>query len=287
MLRTVHERCERTRARFFSPFAGWWRHVAEEHQQFAHALPHVSFSDLRQALEGTQTSLLETLPSSQLAIKDMSHTYDQATRDALTLPWARQKRRAKKERGPTMETVAAVRSKLSQLSTMSRANACENVRFQLEIQGCQELIEQSFGSGKTDPITIRAKISAEIAALYAWGDETVTWDNLAIGYWATWSRDPDVYPANFMRLLQLGYQPALAGGDTDTTEEQILQSSVGDVLDLNPELAPALLGRAGLPCAACSRLVSETLENALTIHSVAGHARDRLVSELRALRISH
>lgn len=128
------------------------------------------------------------------------------------------------------------------------------------------------------------RIAPQIASLYVSGDETVNWDNLSIGYWGRWSRDPDVYPARFMRLLQLGYVAGLRSTNAPPHKhDAVLDIPVGAVVERNPDLAGALLSRAGLPCVSCSHLKGETLRDALAIHSVPPERRARLESEVRAL----
>jgi hypothetical protein len=166
---------------------------------------------------------------------------------------------------------------------MSHATNCEPIVFAVQIEGIAEPVVQRFGSASDVEMTrITARLAREVAELYAVGDETVTWDNLAIGYWSQWTRDPDIYPSNFMRLLQLGYQSGLAVEGHRSPMGGLLDMSVAEILESSPNLAPALLSRAGLPCAACTRQISESLATTLKVHAVPEAAKVRLLAELES-----
>lgn len=284
MLLSISERCRKTKAKYFSPFAGWWRHLQPEHQDFAKRLPHVEFSDLSEALSGSSTELIETLPSSQIQLSTMSHHSDPAVVSQLSQPWRVQSKRWPKPGLADDELRFRFQEKLQRLSTMSHATNCEPIIFAVQIEGLAEPVVERFGSTTDAEMTrITARLPREVAELYAVGDETVTWDNLAIGYWSRWTRDPDIYPSNFMRLLQLGYQSGLAVDGHRSPKGDLLHMSVAEILESSPDLVPALLSRAGLPCAACTRQTAESLATSLQIHAVPEAAKIRLLAELGAV----
>ena len=283
MLLSISERCRNTNAKYFSPFAGWWRHLQPEHQGFAKLLPHVQFSHLAEALAGSSTELIETLPSSQILLSTMSHHSDPGVASQLSRPWRVQSQQWPKPGLTDDELRLRFQEKLQRLSAMSHATNCEPIVFAVEIEGIAEPVVQRFGSASDVEMTrITARLAREVAELYAVGDETVTWDNLAIGYWSQWTRDPDIYPSNFMRLLQLGYQSGLAVKPQHSPTEDLLAMSVAEILESSPDLVPALLSRAGLPCAACTRQITESLATSLQIDAVPEAAKIRLLSELEA-----
>jgi CMP-N-acetylneuraminate monooxygenase len=283
MLRSISERCRKTNAKYFSPFAGWWRHLQPEHQSFAKSLPHVTFSDLSEALAGNSTELIETLPSSQISLSTMEHHSDPRVVSKLSHPWPVKKKHWPEPALSDRELHVALQEKLLRLSEMAHATKCEPIIFEIHVDDMSEPIVQRFGS-TTDVAmtTISARLSREVAQLYAIGDETVTWDNLAIGYWSQWARDPDVYPSNFMRLLQLGYQRGLAVQGERSRTRDLLDMSVAEILESSPDLVPGLLSRAGLPCAACTRQIAESLSTTLQIHAVPEAAKVRLLAELES-----
>ena len=284
MLESIALRCSQTDARYFSPFAGWWRHTRPEHQEFAERLPHTSMADVRKAVESGRTTFLETLPGSEIILKTMELKVPESARIGLSEPWEVSQ---DDTIGPALsqeEIVLGLKQKLADLATMSEAVDCENVEFTVHIEGTEIHVTQLFGSLDSGGTKIVVRIAPQIASLYVSGDETVNWDNLSIGYWGRWSRDPDVYPARFMRLLQLGYVAGLRSTNAPPhKDDTVLDIPVGAVVERNPDLAGALLSRAGLPCVSCSHLKGETLRDALAIHSVPSERRARLESEVRAL----
>lgn len=127
---------------------------------------------------------------------------------------------------------------------------------------------------------ISVKIPNFILELFSKGE--ANWDHIAIGYWGEWSRDPDIYPANFMRLLQSGFEPP-----TQTKNEVIpmdlsrfLKMSIADILEKNPKQGIKFLSRLGLPCASCIKTNSESLGQALEIHDIDINANLWVIREM-------
>lgn len=285
ILESIGLRCRQTDARHFSPFAGWWRHTRLEHQEFAHRLPHTSMADVRGAVEAGGTRFLETLPGSEIVLRTMTLTVPGSSRTGLSEPWEVSGKGGAEATLSREELIRGLQRKLADLATMSEAVDCESVEFAVHVRGTDIQVSQAFGpldSGLTTRITV--EIAPEVASLYVSGDEMVTWNHLDIGYWGLWSREPDIYPTRFMRLLQLGYVSTLRSDNVvPRKDDALLDNSVGAILERNPDLASALLSRAGLPCVSCTHLKDETLREALAIHSVAPERRNRLEAELRAL----
>ena len=285
LIANIGHRCQETRARYFAPFAGWWRHAFEEHQEFARRLPHTTMPELASTVEDVDTGFLMTLPGSEVDLKTMEvQNCDSALR-ALHEPWEVSRREDGNKDLCPEELVRALMVRLSKLASMSQAVDTERVEFTVHVAGTDISVVQSFGlSDSNSAISIRVEVDYDTAVLYALGDETVTWNHLDIGYWGRWKRNPDVYPTRFMRLLQLGYVPELQMlGPENCDQEAVWDASLGQIVESNPELASALLTRAGLPCLSCTHLKDETLRDALEIHSVPQEARSRLYSEVRAL----
>lgn len=283
-LETIGFRCRQTDARFFSPFAGWWRHTRPEHQEFARRLPHASMVDVREAVETAGTTFLETLPGSQIVLKNMELKVPESARTGLNEPWETSPQDTVEQALSQEEIILGLEAKLADLATMSEAVDCENVEFTVNVEGTGIRVSQSFGFSDSATMKIDVSIPPHVASLYISGDETVNWENLSIGYWGRWSRDPDVYPARFMRLLQLGYVAGLRSlNKSPHRDDTVLDIPLGKVVESNPDLAKALLSRAGLPCFSCTHLTGETLGEALTIHSVPLERQARLKSEVRAL----
>lgn len=285
ILESIGLRCRETDARYFSPFAGWWRHTRLEHQEFAHRLPHTSMADVRGVVEAGSTRFLETLPGSEIVLRKMTLTVPGSSQRGLSEPWEVSGNDEAEAILSREELILGLQRKLTDLATMSEAVDCESVEFVVHVEGADVEVTQVFGpldSGLATKITV--DIAPEVASRYVLGDEMVTWNHLDIGYWGRWTREPEIYPTRFMRLLQLGYVSALRTDNIGPRKDDaLLDNSVGAIMERNPDLASALLSRAGLPCVSCTHLKDETLREALAIHSVAPERRNRLEAEVRAL----
>jgi hypothetical protein len=176
-----------------------------------------------------------------------------------------------------------LQAKLAELALSPFASGVERVRFSVEVAGENVRAEAEFGKRvDDDAIQIAARISRKTALLYAFGDLTVTWNHLDIGWWVQWKREPDVYPARFMRLLQLGSLENDVAARVLTRPEgsNLLDIPVAALVETSPEIVARILDRAGLPCVGCSVMPSETLGEALALHGVGQQQKERLLQDL-------
>ncbi len=283
VLGSIAQRCDAIGAKHFAPFAGWWRHGLEEHQEFAKQLEHTTLQDLDELFQGKETSLLYTIPSSNLNIKSMSLEVNPEVQKLMS-SGVRVSPSGPYTSVYTDESLLSmVRNNLEQLASNSSATRCEPVVFKVEIEGVVGTLETRFGEAESDPVRLSVKIPKRIAELLVSEDKTVTWNHIDIGYWGRWSRDSDRYPSNFMRLLQLGYVPELVTKDFETTVVDLKNINIADALEFSPDMVSRVLGRAGLPCVTCQHSLSETLETALDIHKVGQVQRDVAIAELTAI----
>lgn len=292
ILRSIAQRAERTNARFFAPFASWWRHARPEHTELAAEMRHNTFSDLELALAGSTTGLLRTEPGTSLNLKSMGveHAAPVARRGGAVLPSGADRPAAQNDHVPTdlsdARLAVELQRKLSDLAASPFASGVERVVFTVEVEDSAVTAEAAFGSDALEePIRLRATISRSIAALYAFGDSTVTWNHLDIGWWVRWRREPDVYPARFMRLLQIGNltREAEPHDRGEAGAMDLMTRSVADLVEFDPEMVSRILDRAGLPCVGCSALPSETLGEALALHGVGRQQTERLIEDLGAV----
>lgn len=283
VLGSIAQRCDAVDAKHFAPFAGWWRHGLEEHQEFAKELDHTTLEDLGELFEGSKTSLLFTIPSSTLNLKTMTLDLNPRVQELMSSGVSVSPSGPYTSVYPDESLLSMVRESLEQLASNSAATRCEPVVFKVEIEGVVGTIETRFGEAESDPMRLSVKIPRRIAELLVSGDKTVTWNHIDIGYWGRWSRDSDRYPSNFMRLMQLGYVPELATKDFGTTVMDIKTVNIADALEFSPDMVSRVLGRAGLPCVTCQHSLSETLETALDIHKVGPVQREVAIAELTAI----
>ena len=130
---------------------------------------------------------------------------------------------------------------------------------------------------------ISVKVPDRILKLFSKGE--ANWDYIAIGYWGEWTREPDSYPANFMRLLQSGLGQLIDSKSIVLPLDlsSLLQTSIGKIIEKNPDQAIKILSRLGLPCMSCIRTNSENLGLALEIHNVDIKANLWLLREIAAI----
>lgn len=283
VINSIDQRCAAVGAKHFAPFAGWWRHGLEEHQKFARQLEHTTLVDLEELFAGASTSLLPTIPSSRVRLKDMSITANPDVECLLESEVPISEGETYSAIHSDEFLVMEVQRKLEELASNSVATRCEHVVFKVEIEGVTRVLETTFGAAVSEPVRLSVRIPRRIAELLISDDKTVTWNHIDIGYWGSWSRDSDIYPSNFMRLLQLGYVPEFESEYPLPAVNEIEKVNIAEALEASPEVVSRVLGRAGLPCVSCHHSLSETIGTALSIHRVGGVQRDVVLSELRAI----
>jgi hypothetical protein len=280
-LQLLPTRADQVSAKHFLPFAGHWRLGLAEHQKYSALIPHTSLVEVSNAFSrfGSTCKVLELLPgdsfdfdSLELSSNLDSHLeYESGFLDIVDHVF--------KENFEF--DFNKFKSSVEHLALTSESMRCESVLFRVEIEGCSERVEVHFGEKSEIPLNVNVSIPKFIAHLLSEG--LTTWDHIAIGYWGKWSRNPDTYAPNFLRLLHIGYQSEFQNFSSSANRQSILDRSIADLLEHEPDLVSSILSRAGLPCVACSKVNSESLENAFGVHSVNLDWQARVVSELNAL----
>ena len=282
ILNSISERCEQVGAKYFAPFAGWWRLGLEEHQEFESYLDHTTLEDLDKQLSSSPTVLLPTIPSSKVNLKSMTLEYDELVFKRMSQPVEVRSLDLDTNDISDDQLLGKLHELQEKLASLSSAARCEYVIFTITVSGIGESVVTEFGKKTNTPVELSVNISRRIAELLVSGDPTVTWNHVDIGYWGNWHRNTDSYPSNFMRLLQLGYVQELES-NADVKDEEILGLSVADVIRANPDVAGRILARAGLPCISCGHQVSETLGQAMGIHSVGSAQKSIAIAELSSM----
>jgi hypothetical protein len=169
------------------------------------------------------------------------------------------------------KTLGLFMSQMEKLQSRGEAFGVEKVKF--TVKSTDGFLKKTFTfesslSLESFPINLEVSVPSHILRLFAEGK--ANWDHIAIGYWGEWTRNPDIYPTNFMRLLQSGnnHSDHSAVEITDQRISSILKRSIGDLLESNSEQTSYFLTRLGLPCLSCNRSNSESLEQALALHHV-------------------
>jgi CMP-N-acetylneuraminate monooxygenase len=286
MLSHLPERAKQVGAVNFLPFAGHWRLGLPQHQKYADMIPHISLDEVTQAFQkkNSTCNVLALLPGEDYDFFDNKATQNQASRKSYMSGY---KPGVEVVANPELKVdTASLKRSLELLAKNSDAQRCERVDFTVAINGENQPITVRFGieASEQQPLRISVEIPSFIADMLIKG--LANWDHISIGYWGVWSRFPDVYPPNFMRLLQVGYVDVLHNVETDVHDSEIEQISIADLLERNPSEVAKVLSRSGMPCLACSRNNSESLSQAFHVHSISQDWQTRTLIELKHILLN-
>lgn len=268
-LELLVRRSNQLKARYFLPFAGHWRLALPEHQKYAEMIPHTTFQELNDLFkkESVFTKFLGIYPGEKFDFFLGNLTSPETkSKEVSAGNFTRSEVRNLNE-----ETLGLFVSQMEKLQSRGEAFGVEKVNF--TVKSIDGSLKETFAfesslNLESLPIDVEVSVPSHILSLFAEGK--ANWDHIAIGYWGEWNRNPDIYPTNFMRLLQSGnnHSDYSVGEITEQQISSILKRSIGDLLEKNAEQTSFYLTRLGLPCVSCNRSNSESLEQALTLHNV-------------------
>jgi CMP-N-acetylneuraminate monooxygenase len=268
-LELLVRRSNQLKARYFMPFAGHWRLALPEHQKYAEMIPHTTFQEIEDIFkkESVFTEFLGIYPGEKFDFFSGNLTLSKTTTKEIST----RSSAIGEVRNLDAETLSLFISQMEKLQSRGEAFGVEKVNF--TVKSTDGLFKKDFNfesslSLESFPINLEVSVPSHILRLFAEGE--ANWDHIAIGYWGEWNRNPDIYPTNFMRLLQSGnnHSDHSAVEITDQKISSILKRSIGDLLESNSEQTLYFLTRLGLPCLSCNRSNSESLYQALTLHNV-------------------
>lgn len=124
------------------------------------------------------------------------------------------------------------------------------------------------------------KIPSEILMYICKHNES--WDEATIGYWCEFSRNPDVYHAEFWRMLQAPfYLKSLEMHEGSRRDQGICeQSNIAGIMEELGEVGAKIMSRYGLYCLTCHKAPMETLKQACNMHGINQTKMQRLIKEL-------
>ena len=268
-LEMLVRRSNQLKARYFLPFAGHWRLALPEHQKYAEMIPHTTFQELNDLFkkESVFTEFLGIYPGEKFDFFLGKLTSPESkSKEVSAANFTRGEVRNLNE-----ETTGLFVSQMEKLQRRGEAFGVEKVNFTVkstDVSFTETFAFESSLSQDSLPIDLEVSVPSHILSLFAEGK--ANWDHIGIGYWGEWNRNPDIYPTNFMRLLQSGnnHSDYMFGVITEQQISSLLKRSIGDLLEKNAEQTSYYLTRLGLPCISCNRSNSESLEQALTLHNV-------------------
>ena len=277
------KKAKQLKARNFLPFAGHWRLAMPEHQKFAELIPHTNFDQLSLSFQqlAPDVNFLSLMPG------DSFDFFTGSSREFSLEKKSKSKQSINSDHQMRAEISDEERksfeSFMHSLASYSEVFNCESVILAVSVSGYDYRAPFNFGAYSDSPIKIEVEIPRDIFHLLA--QKKANWDHVAIGYWGTWTRTPNRYPANFMRLLQAGSPEKYESKAklTGSLSRELLETSIADLIERDPWEVPGLLTRVGLPCGACSLINTETLEQALNLHDVDLTANEWFSRELTSL----
>jgi CMP-N-acetylneuraminate monooxygenase len=110
-----------------------------------------------------------------------------------------------------------------------------------------------------------------------------SWDDIHIGYWCEFKRNPDEYNLGFWRLLHAPWEArkdAMRTAEGYDIETELTDMTVADLVE--QEDVRDILERYGLHCAGCPQGIGEDVIEAARIHGLRSDRARDLVNELEA-----
>ncbi len=289
-LQQLPARANQLSAMHFLPFAGHWRLGLPNHQKYAGQIPHTTFEEVEESflLHCPETKVLKVPPGKMYDF--LTQQVEESSINVVEypdLPAVESPNELYDENGLSNVSIEFQRF-MKILMSKSEAYKVEKVNFSVRSDGDDFHETFCFCSSEfltSAAIDITVEIPTKILILLASGK--ANWDHVAIGYWGTWDRAPNIYPANFMRLLQSGYTAPYSNKNfkVSKSDSAVLETAISDLIESNPSEVTRILNRAGLPCISCSRQNSETLKNAFEIHGLDLDSNPWVLSELRSLNV--
>lgn len=274
--------------RYFLPFAGHWRLAMPNHQEYAQMIEHTNFHELEQKFieRAPDTRFLGIYPGESINFMTGQVSINREVRESIKRGFTPSKVSPMCRSEGTEFRIIEFQQAMSKLIAKSEIFGVEHVIFEVSASDSGYSEQFEFKSSRSyieKEIYISVSVPTYILNLFA--ENKANFDHIAIGYWGEWSRRPDIYPSNFMRLLQVGSTTSLTRDrDIEDIEiERVLNRAIGDLIETDPIEVGRIMTRIGLPCASCFRSNSETLIQGLNIHQIDPKQVDWLLRELVSL----
>jgi len=283
LLDQLRGRCEATNSRCFGPSASYWRLGSNPGHLYSEFIPHNNLAAVEAAFASSPVRVLKTIPGSKLNLRTMEIIFSEVSFSKMESDSVERDNCDERTRNNSEGNLVGQLTKhLSALATMSYAVRCEEVMFTVVVPELAIRVSQRFGLGRGEPdYEISVEVPAWVAHEIVSSDSQATWHHFDIGYWCKWTRSPDQYAPGFTRLVRLGYVPALKV-EAISSSLEVSKLSIAKILEDGGEVAASLLKRSGLACSSCNLVNSETLEDAIRIHSIPHHNASLLQSGLWA-----
>lgn len=264
------------------PFASHFTLWHESHEVYYKTLKRNSMVDVKEYFENTDITVIDLLPGDlwQSANKEIirgmekipplfAYIEEQQQHGKLPLPLTK-----------GYVSIFSVVSYFESLNEVPEMIFSENLTFKIVWSGNELYFEIKNGilnqiTKVTEPNLV-IKVSGTLLKWIIENNES--WDEATIGYWCEFSRNPDIYHADFWRLLQTPYYKKNAQITSYTSK-----TSIAEILEGKGEKAERILGRYGLHCVGCTGAVEETLEQGIEAHGLSIGNTEKLLKELNQI----
>jgi len=282
-LNRIQDLCKRYNATFFLPFAGHWRLKYKEHQHLSQMIPHTTYSEIESVIgQETPTCFLGLMPGDSFDFANNIKATDRRVQKLL------QSESIPTESIPVNDELnktemSSFVKEIEKLYKLELFMDIEPLLFIVKVEDDFE-VALRFKSDISENIQqVSVLIPRFIARIIQSGD--YNWDHISIGYFGTWDRSGKSYPTNFMRALQLGngVKTLEEGRIKSLHNIDLLNMSLGALVELNPKVVAKVFGRYGLPCVGCHFSPSETLATAIVRHRLPIGTEYSLARELKSL----
>ncbi|MGE7672171.1 Rieske 2Fe-2S domain-containing protein [Lysinibacillus sp. NPDC094403] len=294
ILKMIEQSIEIYKAKYFLPFASYFSLWYKEHLKYIDLLEKNTVLNVCDYFENSDVKVIDLLPGDEWHIA--SNQLVKQQRDAkifdkqyiLNYIKSQDFSYAFNEVAPiaTEVTHEMMEKYFLNLNNIPEMIFCEDVTVQVNAYGAK--IKTVCFEVKSGHLSIVEKLEQPNITfnvpehiLHYVIAENESWDEPIIGYWCNFSRSPDVYHADFWRLLQAPYYKKQVDMTSDSNSYNItLESNVASLLEVYGEEAERILGRYGLYCIACLYAPYENIKNAAQIHGLSEEKQQRLVKEL-------
>jgi CMP-N-acetylneuraminate monooxygenase len=277
---------------FASDFALWH----PQHRHVMRELPRVRHEDIAAAI-GTGAEVLDVMPGSKWHAKTgaVSHSYVRAQvsdRAALLdhLERSFDEDTFRRHSGAdNIVTRQEVVDHLLRLNSSPDMALCEDLSVSLtalddsgrcRFEVAFEVRDSFLRILDQAPPAPNLCMKLPVWALAAIVRNDASWDEAHIGYWGSFTRDPDVYTPRFWRLLQAPYFQRSMNIPSAGDLPKIATMTVAQIIDHYGEAAELSMRRYGLYCGLCHRAAADTLSDAAAQHGLEKRQVDDLIREL-------
>lgn len=295
MLKMIQQSLDLYGAKYFLPFASYFSLWHDQHKKYIDLMVKNTLNDVLDYFEGTNIKVIDLLPGdswdivtktfnkkehpSNLYEKDYLLQYIQSNDFSF----------AYMEIAPPIKTInrTEIEEYFIKLNDVPEMIFCEDVTVQVNAKLDSEVITVFFEVYQ-GILKIVSNIETPNLVINMPGhllkyliDENESWDEPIIGYWCEFNRNPDVYHADFWRLLQAPYYKKnmrIVGNDSQSIISK--ESNIAKTLETYGDDAERILSRYGLYCSACQYAPYENIQNAAAIHGLTDEKITRLVKEL-------